>query len=97
MADHRAEIIYEKDKIRYFDKNGEELQDGDTIEYASGQREKLYLTDKGMLGTDATNPLWIENGRAVPCEYGIYPLEEKELVEIVKVKLKQNEQAAMQL
>lgn len=26
-----------------------------------------------MLGTDATNPIWIEKGRAVPCEYGIYP------------------------
>lgn len=35
---------------------------------------KVYLTTEGELGTDATNPSWIKSGRAVPCEYGIYPL-----------------------
>jgi len=35
---------------------------------------KVYLTNEGELGIDATNPKWIESGRAIPCEYGIYPL-----------------------
>lgn len=38
--------------------------------------ETLYRTENGTLGTDATNPSWIASGRAVPCEYGIYPLED---------------------
>ena len=37
------------------------------------------------LGTDATNPAWIKSGRAVPCEFGIYPLTEDEMKEIEKV------------
>ena len=74
-------ILYE-DKPRYFDKNGKEIFAGDTIKYLDGTKEKVYLTEKGTLGTDATNPLWIEKGRAVPCEYGIYPLTEAELAEV---------------
>ena len=44
------------------------------------------MTTEGELGTDATNPKWIENGRAVECEYGIYPLtrQETEQVEVVE-------------
>ena len=52
--------------------------------YESGETQKLYLTENGQLDTDATNPVWIADGRAVPCEYGIYPLEE-ETEEIVKI------------
>ena len=74
-------ILYEG-KPRYFDKNGKEIFAGDTIKYLDGTKEKVYLTEKGTLGTDATNPLWIEKGRAVPCEYGIYPLTEAELAEV---------------
>ena len=33
----------------------------------------VYRADDDSLGTDATNPSWIESGRAYPCEYGIYP------------------------
>ena len=60
---------------------GKELHDGDTIVYESGREEKLYLTTDGTLGTDATNPHWISTGRAIPCEYGIYPLELSDLRE----------------
>lgn len=68
----------------YYDKEGNLLHDGDTIVYADGREEKLYLTADGRLGTDATNRHWIETGRAAPCEYGIYPLEWEELQKIVK-------------
>ena len=78
-------IQYENGTYHYFDRNGTELHDGDVVQYESGSRQKLYLTENGRLGTDATNPVWIANGRAVPCEYGIYPLEEAETEEIVKV------------
>jgi len=84
MKEHIATIIEGK-PYRYFDKNGTELMDGDIIMYDSGRKERLYLTDKGRLGTDATNPSWIESGRALPCEYGVYPLEYGEMKELVKV------------
>ena len=73
-------------KYKYFDKNGKEITDGCKIKYADGRIEKVYMTTEGELGTDATNPLWIKNGRAVPCEYGIYPLEvaDTEEVEVVE-------------
>ena len=45
----------------------------------------MYLTEEGDLGVDATNPIWIENGRAVPCEYGIYPFEADDLLSIVVI------------
>lgn len=73
------------DVYRYFDKEGNELHDGDIIRWDSGKLEQLYATDQGRLGTDATNPVWIQNGRAVPCEYGIYPLSWQDAKEIVKV------------
>ena len=78
-------IRYENGTYHYFDRNGTELHDGDVVQYESGSRQRLYLTENGRLGTDATNLVWIANGRAVPCEYGIYPLEEAETEEIVKV------------
>ena len=70
----------------YYDKNGVEITAGSLIKYSDGTVRKVYLTDKDELGTDATNPKWIESGRAVPCEYGIYPLtlSETDEVEVVK-------------
>lgn len=79
-------IKFENGTYRYFDKNGVEIVEGSTILYESGRTEKVYLTDNGLLGTDATNPLWIENGRAVPCEYGIYPLQTDETNEVIVVE-----------
>ena len=71
---------------KYFDRNGREITEGCRIKYASGQIEKVYLTEDNQLGTDATNKRWIETGRAIPCEWGIYPLtrEETEEVEIIE-------------
>lgn len=70
----------------YYDKNGVEITAGSLIKYSDGTVRKVYLTDKDELGTDATNPKWIESGRAVPCEYGIYPLtlSETDEVEVIK-------------
>ena len=80
----KANYIKENDIYRYFDKEGNELNDGDTIRWASGKTEKVYRTQQGLLGTDATNPAWIASGRACECEYGIYPLTYSDLKEIVK-------------
>lgn len=84
-------IKVENGKYRYFDKNGTEITDRCTIKYDHADKsliryEKVYLTEDGQLGTDATNPKWIESGKAVPCEYGIYPLtkEETEMVEVIE-------------
>lgn len=75
-------IKYERNKARYFDKNGKEITEGCKIKYPNGTIKEVYLTENELLGTDATNPKWIENGRAVPCEYGIYPLEREETEEV---------------
>ena len=69
-------------KIRYFDRNGNEITEGCRIRYASGRVLEVYLTEGDELGTDATNPAWIASGRAVPCEFGIYPLSENETDEV---------------
>jgi hypothetical protein len=73
-------------KYRYFDKNGVEITDGCKIRYPDGRIEKVYLTTDGELGTDATNPKWIEWGKAVPCEYGIYPLNTSDTEEVEVVE-----------
>lgn len=84
-------IKYEKNeegkwKTRYFDKNGKEIVDGCFIRDLTGKIEKVYLTVDGDLGIDATNPKWIETGKAVECEFGVYPLTEDdtENVEVVE-------------
>ena len=75
---------------KYFDRNGKEITEGCKIKYTNlipkGKIMEVYMTEEGELGIDATNPKWIESGRAFPCEYGIYPLteEETEDVEIVE-------------
>lgn len=92
MADNKARIIEEAIKTksgeqyyRYFDKNGQELHDGDIVRYPSGRWECLYLTDGGELGVDATNRDWIASGRACECEYGIYPLTYDDVVQVEKI------------
>lgn len=74
------------DVRKYYDKNGKEITEGCKIKFESGRIEKVYLTTEGELGTDATNPKWIEIGRACECEYGIYPLtrQETEEVEVIE-------------
>ena len=75
-------IKYTNDATLYYDKNGVEITDGCTIRYESGVTKKVYLTEQGYLGTDATNPTWIATGRACECEFGIYPLTEEETEEV---------------
>lgn len=84
-------IKIENGQKKYFDRNGKEITEGCKIKYLHGDKslervEKVYRTEKDELGTDATNPKWIELGRAVPCEYGIYPLnkEDTEMVVVVE-------------
>lgn len=71
---------------KYFDKNGVEITEGCKIKYENGSIKTVYAWSdcKGAagLGTDSTNPKWIETGRAFPCEYGIYPLGINECREV---------------
>lgn len=72
-------IKIENGQKKYFDRNGKEITEGCTIKICHGDKvleieEKIYLTNDGELGIDATNPTWIERGLAVPCQYGIFPL-----------------------
>lgn len=78
-------IKVEDGKTKYFDRNGAPIVEGCKIRYLSGRVEQVYLTADGELGVDATNPRWVETGRAVPCEYGIYPLtaEDTDDVEVI--------------
>lgn len=78
-------IKTENGQNRYFDRTGAEIKEGSHIRFASGRVCKVYLCADGQLGIDATNPQWIETGRAVPCEYGIYPLTAEETDETVVV------------
>lgn len=85
MSETKARIIEENGVYTYLDREGNELHDGDTIMWADGRTEKLYATVQGLLGTDATNPSWLASGRAVECQYGVYPLTWSDVQEIVKV------------
>lgn len=84
-------IKIEDGQRKYFDRNGKEITEGCEIKYLNGDKslqriEKVYRTEDGELGVDATNPKWIESGRAAACEFGIYPLNnaETEMVEVVE-------------
>jgi hypothetical protein len=70
----------------YYDKNGVEITEGCMLRFKDGSIQTVYRTVENELGTDATNPIWIERGIAVPCEYGIYPLTVSvtEEVEVVR-------------
>lgn len=70
---------------KYFDRNGIELKEGDMVKFPDGKIRKLYLTENDELGIDATNPMWLETGKAVECEYGIYPLDNYDCSIVEKV------------
>lgn len=74
-------ILYTRNGWEYFDKNGTPLYEGDVVIFPSGAWRILYRTEDGKLGTDATNRQWIVTGKAEPCQFGIYPLEELDIVE----------------
>lgn len=84
-------IIVKNGQKKYFDRNGKEITQGCKVKYIHADKSmirivRVYRTINDELGTDATNPKWIESGRAVPCEYGVYPFgrEETEMVEVVE-------------
>lgn len=80
-------IKFNKDGThQYYDKNGTEITEGCRIRFPNGRIERVYLTQNGELGWDATNPNWIARGWAAPCEYGIYPLtnQDTSTVEVIK-------------
>lgn len=79
-------IKAEGKKLKYYDKNGKEITEGSVIRYSSGKEWKVYLTENGELEMDATSPSWIESGRAVPCEFGIYTLDEEETEDVEVVE-----------
>ena len=79
-------IKTENGMTRYFDKNGIEIKGGCQIKYSSGNIEKVYSTIDGELGEDATNKKWIESGRAVECEYGVYPLTLEDTEDVVVIQ-----------
>lgn len=79
----KACIDYTTDPATYYDRNGDVLDEGVVIKYVStGLTHELVRTEAGLLGYDATNPAWVKRGKAVPFEYGVYPLEETELVDV---------------
>lgn len=73
-------------KELYYDKNGMQITAGCMVKYSDGRICKVYATTDNKLGIDATNPKWIESGRAYECEYGIYPftIEETDTIEVIK-------------
>lgn len=83
---------YSKQHYKYFYKDGTEVQEGDYIKFIDasgepyGKAHKVYKweTDEEVgLGIDATNPVWIESGKATTGQYGIYPFSECD--EFIKV------------
>lgn len=83
-------IKFEDGTLKYYDKNGKEITAGCMIQWPDGKKQKIYLTEEGELGTDATNPVWVKSGRAVPCQFGIYPLTEIETEEVEVVEYDKN-------
>ena len=70
-------IDYTMQGTKYYDIQGTEIHDGDIV-IMDGKRKKVYATENGYLGTDSTNPAWIEKGWATECQYGIYPFDESD-------------------
>ena len=64
--------------FNYVGRHGVPIKEGNII-LEGNTVEKVYLTTENELGTDATNPVWLENGRACPCEYGIYPFQGRQV------------------
>ena len=74
-------IDWNSNPIKYYDINGDEIHDGDKV-IMEDRIWDVMLTEDGYLGVDSTNPAWINWGRAVPGEYGIYTFEESDEPEL---------------
>ena len=75
--------VNEFQKWTYYDMNGEEIHEGDTV-FMEGRNWEVMSSEDGYLGIDSTNPKWIELGRAFRGQYGIYPFEENDKPILVK-------------
>lgn len=75
-------IDYSDKTPKYYDINNRQIKEGDIV-LLEGKQKRVYLSKDGRLGTDATNPAWIEIGRAIECEYGIYPFLERDEPEVI--------------
>ena len=78
--------------LHYFDMDGNEILEGDTVRMNaddlphSREIEVMASDDEEYLGEDATNPVWVQNGRAYPGEFGMYPFNQEDLrhMELIK-------------
>lgn len=71
-------------EYRYFDKNGAEIAVGCKVFVERLNRVvRVYSTECVRLGYGATNPSWVERGLATEWEYGIYPFNEGDIVEVI--------------
>lgn len=87
----KAIIDYNTKPFTYYDINGEKIEAGDMISINNSNPTKVYLLDdEKTLGIDSTNPAWIKAGRAVPCEFGCYPLNIEDLEQCVKCNNSEN-------
>lgn len=68
--------------LRYYDMNNVPIKEGDTV-LMDGRKMIVYKVG-AELGTDATKQEWLDTGRAVPCEYGVYPFTTSDEPVIVK-------------
>lgn len=77
-------IEYTATETIYKDMNGKKIHEEDVV-FMNGRNRKVYKTEEGYLGIDATNPSWIESGKACECEYGVYPFTEEDEPILVEV------------
>ena len=89
----KGTIVEENGVLRYFDKEGNELHNGDMVLFGPSatidgttKKLKVYLTEDNELGVDATNPAWIEKGLAAPCQYGLYVLTSANMKDALLIK-----------
>lgn len=76
-------IKYTNTNPIYYDMNGNEIHEGNHV-FMNGRSRKVYRTEEGYLGIDSTNPAWIESGKAVEGEFGIYPFTEEDTPILIK-------------
>ena len=87
-------IDYNSAKPRYFDKDGNELHEGDNMVQSGdyldtsyrGRIDRIGSNEEGYLGTDATNRKQIEAGLRSPFECGIYLFNEDDMNYITLVQ-----------
>lgn len=89
IIEHRhLELFLGIKRYVYYDKEKNELHEGDTVIFDCGKKEKLYRAYNGKIGIDATDKKLIEDGKAVPCQDGIKLLTKSDTFKILLEKNK---------